>query len=399
MKPAVRTIQVIVAVLFIVSGLVKANDPLGLSYKMEEFFIVWNESLATGDFFAKRILINLFQALNNHSLTLSILMITLEIVAGIALLIGWRKKLVLYGLLALILFFTFLTGYAYLAKHPNGAPKFTNCGCFGDCLPITPWTSFLKDLALLAMILFLIIGQKYIQPVLAARTRGTILVSSLLFCLLLQWYVLNYLPLVDCLPFKKGNNIPEQMKPPPGSRPDSIAMRFIYTKDGKEFEFAMENLPSDTSYKFKDRIDKIVRKGNATPKIQGFSLTGGEHFDSTSGSNTRADSTAIILTQPKVVIGFGLNPANPETWLKDFAELTASMKQKNIPVYFATSNRQAFADLFKKNGIDVQVFSCDYTNIRTTARTNPAFYYLHSGTIVSKYSYRNIDQLEEDVKQ
>jgi uncharacterized membrane protein YphA (DoxX/SURF4 family) len=399
MKIAVKTIQVIVGVLFIISGLVKANDPLGLSYKMEEFFIVWSQGLASGNFFARDFLIGVFNFLNQHVLALSVIMITLEVLAGIALLIGWKKRFVLYLLLVLIVFFTFLTGYAYLAKHPNGAPKFTNCGCFGDCFPITPWTSFLKDLALLGMIVFLIIGKKHIQPLFTSRTRVVTLAASLLFCLLLQWYVLNYLPLADCLPFKKGNNIAEQMKPPPGSRPDSIAMRFIYTKDGKEFEFAMENLPSDTSYRFKDRIDKVVRKGDAIPKIQGFSLMGGERFDSVSGTTARADSTAIILNQPEVVIGFALSPENINSWLEDFSELVAIMKQKSIPVYFASSNRQAFVDLFAKHKIDVQVFSCDYTNIRTSARTNPAFYHMRTGTIVNKYSYRNMEDIIKDFKQ
>ena len=90
MKISIRVIQVLVAVLFIISGLVKANDPLGLSYKMEEFFEIWNSGLNSGDFFAKGMLVGLFNFLHNYSLALSIIMITLEIVAGIALLIGWR---------------------------------------------------------------------------------------------------------------------------------------------------------------------------------------------------------------------------------------------------------------------------------------------------------------------
>src|SRR5215213_3577191 len=156
MRTAVRIIQILVGILFIISGLVKANDPLGLAYKMEEFFEIWNRSLSAGHFFANGFLISLFNFLHAHSLFLSVVMITLEIVTGIALLIGWRKKFILYLLLALIIFFTFLTGYAYLSKNPDGSAKFTNCGCFGDCLPITPGTSFTKDLLLLAMIIFLI---------------------------------------------------------------------------------------------------------------------------------------------------------------------------------------------------------------------------------------------------
>ncbi|HEY0356140.1 MAG TPA: MauE/DoxX family redox-associated membrane protein, partial [Flavisolibacter sp.] len=266
MKISIRVIQVLVAVLFIISGLVKANDPLGLSYKMEEFFEIWNSGLNSGDFFAKGMLVGLFNFLHNYSLALSIIMITLEIVAGFALLIGWKKKPVLWLLLVLIVFFTFLTGYAYLSVHPDGSPKFTNCGCFGDCLPITPKSSFLNDIALLAMIMFLLAGQKYLLQLFSNKARVIILSASLFLSLLMQWYVLNYLPFVDCLPFKKGKNITEQMKQPPGSYGDSTAIRFIYEKDGKRYEWDWTELPADyETYTYVDRIDKLVRKGNADP--------------------------------------------------------------------------------------------------------------------------------------
>ncbi|HEY0041947.1 MAG TPA: MauE/DoxX family redox-associated membrane protein, partial [Flavisolibacter sp.] len=213
MKIAVRIIQIFVGVLFIISGLVKANDPIGLSYKMQEFFELWSEGSAQGS-----VIRNGLDFFHRHSLTLSIGMIALEIVAGVALLIAWKKRFILWMLLVLIVFFTILTGYAYLSG------KFTNCGCFGDCLPITPLTSFIKDIVLLLMILFLLIGQRYIQPLFRSRVQIAILSLSLVLSLGLQWYVLNYLPIADCLPFKKGNNIAEQMKPPPGSRPDSVVI-------------------------------------------------------------------------------------------------------------------------------------------------------------------------------
>src|ERR1700733_1743090 len=132
MKLLINIARIIVGVLFIFSGLVKANDPLGLSYKMQEFFEVWN-----------------FHWLDNFTLSFSILMIVFEIVAGVAILLGWRMKLFSWLLLLLIIFFTFLTGYAYLSG------KVRECGCFGDCIPLTAGQSFAKDLMLLVLIIFL----------------------------------------------------------------------------------------------------------------------------------------------------------------------------------------------------------------------------------------------------
>src|SRR6476620_1113598 len=108
MRTAITVIRFVVGILFILSGLIKANDPLGLSYKMQEFFEVWNTSLGADSF-----LVSLFTYFHEHSLALSVLMIALEIMTGVALLLGWQKKLVLNTLFVLIVFFTFLTAYAF----------------------------------------------------------------------------------------------------------------------------------------------------------------------------------------------------------------------------------------------------------------------------------------------
>ena len=232
MKIIVRISQFVVGLLFIISGLVKANDPLGLSYKMQEFFELWSSSLSKNG--ANGFLVKSLDFFHVHSLALSIIMITLEVVAGLALLTAWNKKFTSWLLFILILFFAWLTGYAYLSG------KFTNCGCFGDCLPITPLTSFLKDVILLVLIILLLSGIKYIQPFFSysKRAGGSTILIGLIGTLLLQWYVLNYLPIADCLPFKKGNNISQQMLPPLNSVPDSFSIRFIYEKNGKQFEFS-----------------------------------------------------------------------------------------------------------------------------------------------------------------
>jgi len=389
LKLAITIVRITVGVLFIFSGLVKANDPLGLSYKMKEFFEKWNEGLEQGSFFLKDILINLFQFLHDHSLSLSVFMIAFEILAGVALLLGWRMKLFSWLLLLLILFFTFLTGYAFYSG------KFTNCGCFGDCIPITPKTSFLKDIALTVLILFLFKYRKNIRPYFSSTTNFWIMTAVTVFSFGLQWYVLNYLPLLDCLPFKKGNIISEKMKPPPGSVPDSFAIRFVYEKNGKQFEFSPAELPADlNAYTFKDRVDKLVRKGNAEPPIKGFSLSGREFIDSTNGKEKRNDSTSIILSQPYCFLLFCENFSTPvKDWQKDFEELISIASQKGIPAYIVTASLNEAAIALRKTPFsNLQVFECDFTAIRTAARTNPCLYLLKQGTVINKWSYKKISQ-------
>jgi uncharacterized membrane protein YphA (DoxX/SURF4 family) len=375
-----------VGILFIVSGLVKANDPLGLSYKMQEFFEVWNTELVASHFFLKDALIGLFTFLNAHSLALSICMIVLEIIAGVALLIGWQKKGVLLLLSVLIVFFTFLTGYAYASG------KFKNCGCFGDCLPISPLTSFLKDIALVLLILLLVAGQRYIKPVASNKTQWATLGLFLLFSLGLQWYVLNYLPIADCLPFKKRANIAEGMKPPPNAISDSFAIQFVYERDGKKFEFLPENLPADlATYKFVERKDKLIRKGNADPAIRGFALSG----------VTDVDSTVAVLNQHQAVLYFYENDRNlPEAIKQNMMMVYKNARAKNIPVYVVTTSLNSIRQGFHTESLPgLQFFKVDFTAFRTAARTNPCIYLLQKGTIQDKRGQHQTDKIFQSISQ
>ena len=216
-KNTLVIIRWIVGLLFIFSGLIKANDPLGLSYKMQEFFEAWN-----------------WYSFNDYTLVLSLIMNVFEVLAGVAVIIGWRMKLFSWLLLLLIIFFSFLTGYALFSG------KIKTCGCFGDCLPLTPAQSFIKDLVLLILILILFINKNQIL----SSAKPVAAITALAVCIVLvgslQAYVMKHLPLIDCLPYKKGNNILKEMQPPPNAVPDSVVMVFKYRKNGKVVEYTHE---------------------------------------------------------------------------------------------------------------------------------------------------------------
>src|ERR1700744_4092106 len=259
-KTFLNTARLLVGILFIFSGLVKANDPLGLSYKMQEFFEVWG-----------------IHWLDHFTLAFSILMIVFEIVAGVAILLGWRMRLFSWLLLLLIIFFTFLTGYAYLSG------KVRECGCFGDCIPLTAGESFAKDLILLVLIIFLFAVRDRISSALPKAGSIAVLLVATILSFAFQWHVLKHLPVVDCLPYKAGNNIPEKMKAPPGSVPDSTVITMVYERKGQKLEFDASHFPKDfdDSYHFVSRYDKLIRKGNAEPAIKDFNLLTGEGADTT----------------------------------------------------------------------------------------------------------------------
>lgn len=372
MKILVTIARIIVGVLFIFSGLVKANDPLGLSYKMQEFFEVWG-----------------IHGFNSWTLLMSVLMNAFEIIAGAALLLGWRIKLFSWLLLLLIIFFTFLTGYTYITGEP------TNCGCFGDCLPISSKTSFLKDIALLLLIAFLFWKQKLIQPFLSKILTTIKMLIITIFAFGFQWYTLTYLPVVDCLPYKKGNNITDKMKMPANAVPDSTVITFVYEKAGTQIEFTADKFPADFNgkdYKLIKRYDRIVRKGkNNEPPIKGFVLSG----------PTNIDSTGFVLSQPYALLLFCSDFADGiKKWQSDFETIYKEATTKNIPVYMVTSSPNEAADAIKGTAFaGMQVFKCDYKAVLTAARTNPCLFLLNEGTIINKLSYKKMEMILPPLKE
>jgi uncharacterized membrane protein YphA (DoxX/SURF4 family) len=370
MKILINTARLITGVLFIFSGLVKANDPLGLSYKMQEFFEVWN-----------------FHWLDNYTLAFSIIMIVFEIVAGVAILLGWRMKLFSWLLLLLIIFFSFLTGYAYLSG------KVRECGCFGDCIPLTAGESFLKDLALLALILFLFFQRGKIRPLLSQVASLSILLLSLVMTISFQWFVLVHLPTVDCLPYRVGQNIPEKMKAPPGAIPDSTVISFVYQKNGQKVEFTADKFPKDFDdhYVFVTRYDKLIRKGNAEPAIKDFALITASGVDSTQEILQQKGYKLFLFTR-------GIAEESP-AWDKELSVILVMVKSKGIPVYMITSDYEGDAGWVDRQGLTqgVTLVKCDATAIKTAARANPTLYLLKRGIILSKWSYADFGLAIPDV--
>ncbi|GAA0565520.1 BT_3928 family protein [Chitinophaga japonensis] len=363
MKIILNLFRVLVGVLFIFSGLIKANDPLGLSYKMDEFFEVLHLTF-----------------LSPYSLAFSVIMNVFEIVAGVAVLIGYRMRLFSFLLLLLIGFFTFLTAFALFSG------KIKECGCFGDCIKLTAEQSFWKDVALLVMIVVIFIYRRHIKPLFSKTPSAVIMIAALVFSAGVQWYTLNHLPFVDCLAYKVGNNIPEKMKLPPGAKPDVYETVLIYEKNGEQKEFTVENYPwSDSTWKFVDRRDKLVQKGNAEPAIKDFILT---DFDG-------ADQTQAILQEPTPVYLFlVLNTEKAGSgWDEAMQALQKRVQAGEVYIYGVTASGQEAVDAFKaQHGLQFPFVQMDGTAIKTAGRSNPCLILLEQGTIKGKWHYNDIPE-------
>ena len=352
MQTFIKIIRWCVGLLFIFSGLIKANDPLGLSYKMQEFFEVWGMS-----FF------------NDYTLALSLVMNTLEIVAGIALLIKFPYKQTLWLLLGLIVFFRFLTGYALFSG------KIKTCGCFGDCIPLTPQTSFIKDILLFICIVILLFTQKKVK----ANIHPALGISVLLLATFLVGYgqkqVLTHLPIIDCLPYKQGNDINEKMILPKGAVADSVMIMMEFEKGGKKYFFDANNFPSnfDSTYVYIDRKEVVVRKGNGLKAgIGDFTLT------TLSGVDTTQN---IFKTPIPYVLVFAGYVDSSIPW----NEMILKLREKYKLIYIVTADKAGATQSLP--GLNVLIG--DITMIKTAARVWPTIFVMNGATIMQKITYQD----------
>lgn len=369
MKITVTIARILTGLLFIFSGLVKAIDPRGLAYKMQEFFEAW-----ANDGFMK----GLMDDLNHYALVFSIIMITLEVVVGVALLIGWKKKFTTWILLLLMLFFTFLTSYVLFSG------KIRACGCFGDCIPLTPVQTFTKDIVLLILSLLLLVKRKYITPIAKPFFSLIYITVATLLTLLLQFYVLRHLPLVDCLPYKKGNDILKLRQMPPDAVQDKKEFVFVYEKNGVKKDFPVSALP-DSSWTFSDRKEILIEKGrNNVPLINDFSLT------TESGNDT---TDAILGHQGEYYLLFIKDMTDfPSNWDDDI-KTAILLTDKKIPVFIITAQRnkikERLAHYYKPGESNSMppIFTADATAIKTAARANPTLYRMNGPVVQGKWGW------------
>ncbi|RYY71938.1 MAG: DoxX family protein [Chitinophagaceae bacterium] len=366
MKLTVNIARILTGVLFIFSGLVKAIDPRGLAYKMQEFFEAWSHA---------GFLPGLMENLNHYALVFSIIMITLEVVVGLALLLGFRSKATTWILLLLILFFTFLTSYVLFSG------KIRACGCFGDCIPITPIQTFTKDIILLLLSILLLLKRKYISPVLQPMTAGMVILLATIGTLFLQWNVLRHLPIKDCLAYKIGNNILELRKMPANAVPDKYSMSFVYEKEGVKKEFTAENLP-DSSWTFLDRKQTLVEAGkNNVPLINDFTLV----------TASGIDTTQAVLSQPNIYYllfiqdldGYSKKPESDK-------KLLADAKAARIPLLLVASQSKKVQERF---GPDAVVLTTDATALKTAARAAAVLYKMEGPVILQKWGWADFDKV------
>lgn len=363
MKYLVGFSRIFVGALFIFSGLIKLNDPVGFSFKLKEYF-------------APEVL-NL-EFLAPYALLMAIVLVIFEVVLGIMLLLGYSRKFTLISLVLMILFFTFLTFYSAYFN------KVTDCGCFGDAIPLTPWESFYKDVILLVLIVILVIGRKYIKPILSLGARRIIIGLSLVACLGTTYHVLQHLPIKDFRPYKIGANITEGMEFPEDAPKPVFEYEWTFNVNGEEKVITTNGDYPDQEGEFIGVETKLLQKGYEPP-IHDFSI-----------ERDGEDYTTDFLNAPNVIVVIAYSLSNSEKeGFSAIKQKTDEALQKGYQVIGMSASSKALTEeLTETYELNFKFFFCDETTLKTIVRSNPGVLELQQGTIMQKLHWNDIEDLE-----
>ncbi len=348
-----------VGALFIFSGIIKVNDPVGTAIKLEEYFQVFASDIAP-----------FFEWFVPAALFLSVVLSVMEVVLGIALIIGYQMKATSWILLAMIVFFTFLTFYSAYFN------KVTDCGCFGDAIKLTPWQSFYKDIILLILIGIIFWQKSNYSQWLSAKLGHIKIIGSTVFFVIIAIYAIQHLPFIDFRAYKVGNHLPTLMQ-------NSAPLKYVYImeKDGETFEF--ETYPSEGGYEY---VEAKLTNPEAAAKITDLSVWQGDN-----------DYTENLLSGTKLVL---IVHQVEKTSLKKIDRLrNLTYDNPRFDTWILTSSGYEKFEAFRhKNQLAAPYYFADATVLKTMVRSNPGVVLLKDGVVLAKWHYNDTPLADDVIK-
>ena len=360
------TARTLLAVTFLFSGFVKAVDPLGTVYKIEDYLKAFGGA---------------FTDLLPLAGAAAVCLILVEWLLGVCMIANVRTQVTSWLSLAFYLVMTPLTLWIALTNPVS------DCGCFGDALVLTNWQTFWKNVVLLALVVVLLVCRKAIPQLFSWWMELVIALVGLGVAGGIMAYSYTHLPPMDFRPYKIGNNIPELMEIPEDAEPDQYEVTLIYQKDGVEQEFTLENYPKgDPEWTFVDQKSVLVKKGYEAP-IHDFVITTME-FD---------DITYDILEseEPVTLVAMYDLRKTDRKQIEKVLGLMEACREKGEQVYFLTgSGEEDIYEFAEEIGLDEETMeevfcTIDPVTLKTVVRANPGVFVVQNGTIIEKYNVRN----------
>ncbi len=348
--------------LFIFSGLIKLNDPIGTRIKMEEYFEVFADDF--GSFFSNLV---------PFALEIGMALIVLEIVLGVAVLIYYRMRITTVLLLALMVFFTFLTFYSAYFN------KVTDCGCFGDAIKLTPWESFIKDVILMFPVLHLFWHRKSYASALGENQGRVVVGAAAVACLSLGIYAIRHLPFIDFRAYRIGNHIPAEMQPE-----EQPVFEYVFARKDNGEEIRSQKYLSDTAqYKYVSVVQ--LNEDKTRPKITDYAVT----------SVDGEDVTARTFEGPKLLfIIYDVSKASDRNMDK-IVRLARALDGKVDMMVLTASGANEFEAFRHEHQLAVPYYFTDATVLKTIIRANPGITLWVDGTVKGKWHHNDTPEAQE----
>jgi uncharacterized membrane protein YphA (DoxX/SURF4 family) len=340
--------------LFIFSGLIKLNDPVGTKIKLEEYFEVFSQDLGS-----------YFHWFIPYALEIGMILVVLELVLGVAVLIYYRMRLTTVVLLLLMVFFTFLTFYSAYFN------KVTDCGCFGDAIKLTPWESFTKDIILMFPVLHLFWYRKKYQSVFYSKEGHIIITVFTIIFFSLGVYAVRHLPFIDFRAYRIGNTIQEQMQPQ-----EQPIIEYIFEKDGKELA-SQKFLPAAEGYTYKS--SRVINENKTLPKITDYAVADVNGNDVTQQTFEGAVLLFIIGDVNTTSVG------NMDV----IRELVKGLDGKVDMMVLTSSTAEQFEAFRHEHQLAVPYFFTDATVLKTIIRSNPGMTLWVNGTVKGMWHHND----------
>lgn len=356
LKYAIIVLRIVLGGIFIFSGFVKAVDPHGTAYKIVDYGIAFG-----------------WEWLSAWAIPLAILLSTVEFTLGVTTLVGIKRKLTPVGLLLFMAIMTPITLYLAIAN------PISDCGCFGDAVKLSNWETFGKNVVLLLFCITLYRWNGRVKSLYADATQGLVVLFGLLFCFVISWLGIYYLPVLDFRPYKTGTNLVEAMRIPEDAERDVYETTLIYSKEGVEQSFTLDNYPSgDTTWHFVAAHNELVKQGYRPPieELEILNALG----DNVAEEILSDTSYTFLLLSPQ------LSGAD-DSDVDKINEAHDYSIEYGYKFYCITASTPREITAWKDyTGAEYPYYFMDEVAIKSISRANPSMVLLKGGTIVWKMS-------------
>lgn len=351
--------RIVIGLLFLFSGFVKAVDPVGGAIKLKDYFEAFG-----------------LDYLNGSALYLAILLSSIELIVGFHILIKIRIRQMSTIAFIMMLFFTTLT--LVLAIYN----PVSDCGCFGDAIKLTNWDTFFKNLLTLPFVWIIYRNRERYDEELAGWRIFTLSIVSIIFAVGISVYSYRNLPIMDFRPFKTGTNIPEAMKIPEGAEQPEYKTTFILEKDGVKEVFDENNYPyNDSTWVFIDSKTELIKEGYQPP-ITDFYITNKQGEEATN-SILNSKKPLFLMIAPDI-------SSITHEQVAALIKLSDRCRVKGLRFYCITSSLNDEVMEFEvKNRSMFNYLYADEVLLETITRGNPGLVIIERGTIIAKYNYIN----------